>query len=151
MLRLPNNRAGGHVYAVCPFDDPPKSRPNVPLALWEQPERVRVPVDAGPVRQPEFHCNRCRRAPANKCEFDLLPLNMGANRPLPHLIGHSFRSSEPDPCSWCISGAEEFFPHQAHSLYLFVLPFLMQGGHKTWHTAKIQENVCMNMSFIIKW
>ena len=75
-----NNSLRSQVHFSRFFDNPFQSRPHVVLALLEQSKRVRVPVDAGPVRKPEFLCNGRRRAPADKGRLYLFALLVGADR-----------------------------------------------------------------------
>ena len=75
-----NHGGSGHVHFARFFDDPLQGRPDVPLAFWEESKRVRVPVDAGPVCQPEFLRNGRRGTPADEGCFDLFPLLMAADR-----------------------------------------------------------------------
>ncbi len=49
-----HNCAGGHVHFARLFDDPLQGCPDVLLPFREQSQRVRVPVDAGPVCQSKF-------------------------------------------------------------------------------------------------
>ena len=94
-LHSRHNCAGCHVHLARLFDDPLQGRPDVALASLEQSKRVRVPVDAGSVRQPEFLSNGCRRPPANEGTFDFLSLRMSADGAIPLVPSKASRRCEP--------------------------------------------------------
>jgi hypothetical protein len=75
-----NNSGSSHADFSGILYSPLQSRPHVALALLEQSKRVRVPVDAGPVRKPEFPCNGHRRVPADKGRIYLFALLVGSDR-----------------------------------------------------------------------
>ena len=73
----------GHVHFARLFDDPLQCRPDVLLPFGEQSKRVRVPVNAGPICQPEFLRNGRWGTPADEGSFNFLPLLMAADRASP--------------------------------------------------------------------
>ncbi len=82
-LNSRHNCAGGHVHFARLFDDSLQGRPDVALAFGKQPKRVRVPVDAGPVCQPEILSDGRRGAPANEGTFDFFSLRVSADGAIP--------------------------------------------------------------------
>jgi hypothetical protein len=88
-----DNRAGRHVHFARLFDDPLQRCPDVALASLEQSKRVRVPVDARPVCQPEILSNGRRRAPADEDRLNLFPLLVSSNRASPLVPAKAHRSA----------------------------------------------------------
>jgi len=78
-LHRGHHRLGSDLHLPGLFDDFFKRRTNVPLALGEEVEGVRVTVNCGPIRKAKFLGNGLDTGPVDEFPLDLLPVLMGTD------------------------------------------------------------------------